>query len=77
MCCLCCRTPPRIPQVQLPEEPFLQVASALTFEINRGFAVLRNIAYGKDLKKFLVVCLSIYPVIYISNGSVGIGADHL
>lgn len=50
------RTPPRIPQVHLPEEPFLQVASALTFEINRGFAVLRDIASGKDLKKFLIVC---------------------
>lgn len=51
------RTPPRIPEVRLPEEPWLQVASALRIEINRGFAVLRNIASGRDLKKFLIVCI--------------------
>ncbi|KAF4349252.1 hypothetical protein F8388_024219, partial [Cannabis sativa] len=47
--------PPCIPQVQIPEDPFLQVVSALTVEINWGFAVLRDIASGKDLKKFLMV----------------------
>ncbi|KAF4381984.1 hypothetical protein G4B88_006616 [Cannabis sativa] len=31
------------------------VVSALTIEINRGFAVLRDIASGKDLKKFLMI----------------------
>uniref|UniRef100_A0A803R9U6 Reticulon-like protein n=1 Tax=Cannabis sativa TaxID=3483 RepID=A0A803R9U6_CANSA len=49
------KSPPRIPQVQIPEDPFLQVVSALTIEINRGFAVLRDIASGKDLKKFLMI----------------------
>ncbi|KAF4390922.1 hypothetical protein G4B88_030600 [Cannabis sativa] len=48
-------SPPRIPQVQIPEDPFLQVVSALTIEINWGFAVLRDIASGKDLKKFLMI----------------------
>ncbi|KAF4383606.1 hypothetical protein F8388_014106 [Cannabis sativa] len=48
-------SPPRIPQVQILEDPFLQVVSALTIEINRGFAVLRDIASGKDLKKFLMI----------------------
>ncbi|KAM6588367.1 hypothetical protein CsatA_010972 [Cannabis sativa] len=48
------KSPPRIPQVQILEDPFLQVVSALTIEINRGFAVLRDIASGKDLKKFLM-----------------------
>lgn len=51
-----CRSPPRIPEVHLPEEPFLQVASALRIEINRGFAVLHSIGSGRDLKKFLMVC---------------------
>lgn len=51
------RTPPRIPQVHIPEEPWLQVASTLSNEINRVFAVLRNIASGRDLKKFLIVCI--------------------
>ncbi|KAI5447727.1 hypothetical protein KIW84_015250 [Lathyrus oleraceus] len=34
-------TPPHIPLVHLPEEPFLQFASALRIEINRGFSALR------------------------------------
>lgn len=51
------RTPPRIPEVHLPEEPFLEVAAALRIEINQGFAVLRDIVTGRDLKKFLVVCI--------------------
>ncbi|XP_041001905.1 reticulon-like protein B5 [Juglans microcarpa x Juglans regia] len=49
------KTPPRIPEVHLPEEPFLQVAAALRIEINRGFVVLRDIVTGRDLKKFLIV----------------------
>jgi hypothetical protein len=51
-----CRTPPHIPVVHLPEEPFLQIASALRIEINRGFAVLHNIGSGRDLKQFFIVC---------------------
>ncbi|KAI5393219.1 hypothetical protein KIW84_060370 [Lathyrus oleraceus] len=35
------KTPPHIPLVHLPEEPFLQFASALRIEINRGFSALR------------------------------------
>lgn len=54
------KTPPRIPEVHLPEEPFLQVAAALRIEINRGFAVLRNIASGRDLKKFLIVIAGLW-----------------
>ncbi|TKY45785.1 Reticulon protein B1 [Spatholobus suberectus] len=49
------KAPPRIPVVHLPEEPFVQVASALTIEINRGFAALHAIASGRDLKTFLIV----------------------
>ncbi|KAL9304036.1 hypothetical protein ACSQ67_021299 [Phaseolus vulgaris] len=49
------KAPPRIPVVHLPEEPFLQFASALTIEINRGFAALHAIGSGRDLKTFLIV----------------------
>ncbi|XP_011080892.1 reticulon-like protein B2 [Sesamum indicum] len=49
------KAPPRIPEVVLPEEPVLKFASALRIEINRVFADLRDIASGKDLKKFLYV----------------------
>ncbi|XP_015888813.3 reticulon-like protein B5 [Ziziphus jujuba] len=54
------KTPPRIPQVHIPEEPWLQVASTLSNEINRVFAVLRNIASGRDLKKFLIVIAGLW-----------------
>ncbi|KAI3468669.1 hypothetical protein Pfo_025332 [Paulownia fortunei] len=47
------KSPPRIPEVSIPEEPVLNFASALRIEINLAFAALRDIASGKDLKKFL------------------------
>lgn len=49
------RSPPRIPEVRIPEDPVLQIANSLRIEINRGFAILRDIASGRDLKKFLSV----------------------
>ncbi|KAL7203296.1 hypothetical protein ACSBR2_016565 [Camellia fascicularis] len=54
------KSSPHIPEVQLPEEPFLEVASALRIEINRALAVLRDIASGKDLKKFLGVIAGLW-----------------
>lgn len=50
------RPPPQIPDLKIPEKPVLEFASALTYEINRGLTVLREIASGRDLKKFLGVC---------------------
>ena len=49
------RKPPHIPEVHIPEEVVLQLASGLRIEINRGFILLRHIALGRDLKKFLMV----------------------
>ncbi|KAF7828207.1 reticulon-like protein B2 [Senna tora] len=54
------KSPPRIPQVNIPEEPVLEVASALRIEINRAFAILRDIASGRDLKKFLSVIAGLW-----------------
>lgn len=50
------RSPPKIPQVIIPEDIVLGVASALRIEFNRALGILRDIASGKDLKKFLAVC---------------------
>ncbi|CAG7898769.1 unnamed protein product, partial [Brassica rapa] len=47
------KSPPKIPEVHIPEEPVLQLASGLRIEINRGFHSLREIASGRDLKKFI------------------------
>lgn len=53
---ICIRSPPRIPEVIIPEDIVLGVASAFRIEFNRALAILRDIASGRDLKKFLVVC---------------------
>jgi predicted DNA-binding protein (UPF0278 family) len=50
------RSPPNIPEVKIPEDLAVNVARSLRYEINRGFATLREIGQGHDLKKFLIVC---------------------
>ena len=49
------RSPPRIPEVSVPEKPVLQFASDARVAINQTFALLRDVASGRDLKKFLSV----------------------
>lgn len=53
--CFLTRSAPHIPEVQLPEKCVLEVASAFRAEINLALSVLRDIASGRDLKKFLGV----------------------
>ncbi|RZC85039.1 hypothetical protein C5167_047821 [Papaver somniferum] len=47
------RSRPKILEVHLPEDPFLQIAAGLRIEINRDLTFLREIASGHDLKEFL------------------------
>ncbi|XP_058223727.1 reticulon-like protein B2 [Rhododendron vialii] len=54
------KSPPRIPEVHIPEEPVLEFASALRIEINRAFGILRETASGKDLKMFLSVIAGLW-----------------
>ncbi|EXB52694.1 Reticulon-like protein [Morus notabilis] len=61
------KSPPRIPEVHIPEDPFLQVVSALTIEINQGFAALRSIASGRDLKKFLIVIAGLWVLSIVGS----------
>ncbi|MFQ6619917.1 hypothetical protein Gotur_001116, partial [Gossypium turneri] len=61
------KTPPRIPQVHLPEEPFLQIASALTIELNQALELLRDIASGRNLKKFLVVVAAFWVLSVVGS----------
>ncbi|KAL4363624.1 hypothetical protein GQ457_04G037600 [Hibiscus cannabinus] len=61
------KSPPHIPQVQIPKEPVLEFAEALRFEINRAFAVLRDIASGRDLKKFLSVIAGLWILSVVGN----------
>ncbi|XP_071711535.1 reticulon-like protein B3 [Rutidosis leptorrhynchoides] len=47
------KSPPKFPDVVLPEDIVLGVANAFRLEINRALAILKAIASGKDLKAFL------------------------
>lgn len=57
--CFLFRSPPHIPQVRIPEDLAVKIAQSLRFEINRSLASLREIALGRDLKKFLAVCFEL------------------
>lgn len=53
--CFHFRSPPRIPEVNISEERAIKVALNMRNEMNGASAVLREIALGQDLKKFLAV----------------------
>lgn len=54
------KSSPHIPVVSIPEDLTVDIALALRYEINRGFAILREIASGRDLKKFLIVIAGLW-----------------
>ncbi|XP_059667137.1 reticulon-like protein B2 [Cornus florida] len=54
------KSPPKIPEFGLSDDIVLDVASALRVEMNRAFAILREIASGRDLKKFLAVIAGLW-----------------
>ncbi|KAL5231596.1 hypothetical protein ABZP36_030372 [Zizania latifolia] len=54
------KSPPNIPVVSIPEDLAVNVARSLRFEINRGFASLRDIGQGHELKNFLTVISGIW-----------------
>ncbi|CAA6671592.1 unnamed protein product [Spirodela intermedia] len=56
------KSPPRIPEVKIPEDLIVNIALALRFEINRAFSVLKDIASGHDLRKFLAVIAGLWAV---------------
>lgn len=61
------KSPPKIPEVKIPEKPVTQIVAALRIEVNQGLATIRDIASGKDLKKFLSVIAGLWFVSIISN----------
>ncbi|KAL5226673.1 hypothetical protein ABZP36_014938 [Zizania latifolia] len=56
------KSPPNIPEVKIPEDLTVNIALSLRYEINRGFATLREIGLGRDLKKFLVVIAGLWSL---------------
>jgi hypothetical protein len=61
------KSPPHIPEICIPEEPVLELVSSLRIVINRTFAVLRDIASGKDLKKFLTVIAGLWVSSFVGS----------
>lgn len=61
------KSPPRIPEVSIPEDMTVNIALSLRYEINWAFAALRDIALGRDLKKFLSVIAGLWVFSIIGN----------
>uniref|UniRef100_A0A452ZLY6 Reticulon-like protein n=1 Tax=Aegilops tauschii subsp. strangulata TaxID=200361 RepID=A0A452ZLY6_AEGTS len=61
------RCPPNIPEVKIPEDLAVNVARSLRYEINRGFASLRAIGQGRDLKKFLIVVAGLWILSFLGS----------
>ncbi|KAF3679811.1 Reticulon-like protein B4 [Capsicum annuum] len=61
------KSPPQIPQVIVPEDIVLGVAAEFRIEINRGLEILRDIAAGKDLKRFLAVIAGLWFLSILGN----------
>ncbi|WCJ36749.1 Reticulon family protein [Euphorbia peplus] len=61
------KSPADIPEVMLPESYILEVASALTMEMNRVLNTLHSIASGKDVKRFLTVIAGLWIFSVVGN----------
>ncbi|KAD6795091.1 hypothetical protein R6Q59_032019 [Mikania micrantha] len=61
------KSPPKFPEVSIPEKPVTQIVSSVRIEINRCLAAIHDIALGKDLKKFISVIGGLWFVSMISN----------
>ncbi|KAG6576686.1 Reticulon-like protein B1, partial [Cucurbita argyrosperma subsp. sororia] len=61
------KSPPQIPDFRLPEDRLLEVVSALRIEINHVISNLRNIASGRDLKKFLRAFIGLWVLSMVGS----------
>ncbi|KAK8958169.1 Reticulon-like protein B3 [Platanthera guangdongensis] len=61
------KSPPRLPEVSIPEDLALNVALSLRTEVNRGFNILKDIVSGHDLKKFLAVIAGLWILSIIGS----------
>ncbi|KZV31526.1 hypothetical protein F511_07377 [Dorcoceras hygrometricum] len=61
------KSPPHIPKVDIPEDLALKLASGLRIEINQAVAFLRDIALGRDLKKFLCVIAGLWVLSLVGS----------
>ncbi|CAN1264315.1 Reticulon-like protein B3 [Linum perenne] len=60
------KSPPKIPEVVIPEKCILEIASVLRVQFNHGVTVIRELASGRDIKKFLIVIAGLWFISIIT-----------
>ncbi|XP_050219548.1 reticulon-like protein B5 [Mercurialis annua] len=60
-------SPPEFPKITVPEELLVTVLLWVRGEINRAFTTFRDVASGKDLKKFLLVISFLWIISVVSS----------
>lgn len=53
--------PSKVPRVVLPEDIFVNIATAAGAEVNQVLRFLQDVACGGSVKQFLIVCLHSCP----------------
>ncbi|MQL82902.1 hypothetical protein Taro_015385 [Colocasia esculenta] len=61
------KSSPRIPEVQIPEDLVVNIARSLSYEINHALTVLRDVALGRDIRKFLAVIAGLWVLSLLGN----------
>ncbi|XP_074578220.1 reticulon-like protein B2 [Curcuma longa] len=61
------KSTPHIPEVSIPEKLAVDIALSMRYEINCGLSALREIASGRDLKKFLAVIAGLWVLSIIGS----------
>ncbi|KAI3993737.1 hypothetical protein MKX01_002750 [Papaver californicum] len=61
------KAPPKFPEILLPEELVVRAALSLRFEINRAFAIFREVSSGKNLKHFLMVIAALWVISVVGS----------
>ncbi|KAK7276721.1 hypothetical protein RIF29_17866 [Crotalaria pallida] len=54
------RKPSQVPRFVLPEDFFVNIATTVGAEVNRGLRFLQDVACGGNLKQFLIVVVSLF-----------------
>ncbi|KAB2613331.1 reticulon-like protein B8 [Pyrus ussuriensis x Pyrus communis] len=60
-------SPSKVPRLVLPEDLFVNMAVSIGAEINRGLAFVQDVAYGGNVKQFLMVVGSLWIAAVIGS----------
>ncbi|XP_009356582.2 reticulon-like protein B8 isoform X2 [Pyrus x bretschneideri] len=60
-------SPSKVPRLVLPEDLFVNIAVSIGAEINQGLAFVQDVAYGRNVKQFLMVVGSLWIAAVIGS----------